>query len=197
MAESTVGVTVAATPDKNLHTNSRTIGANTVEDEVTILGEPYLATYSATAQNVSLATADSHVIQLMAGASLIVRVHRIVLASVGGTAGNVRLTLLRLTAAGSGGTVITARPYDTADSASGATAMTLPTTKGTEGVTLGTHVFGFPDTSSRHEVWEWVAKDNIKPIYIPAGTANGIAIKNSAIASVGADIVIEFTEANF
>ena len=74
MAESIVQVTEGS--GKKLHTFNRTIGANSVEDEVVLLGENYLASYMIVAA-ASAATANSHVLQIMAGASLKVRVRRI------------------------------------------------------------------------------------------------------------------------
>lgn len=180
---------------KKLHTFSRTIAPNSVHDEVVIPGEPYLATYSAAHSGVLL-TVAGHAMQIMAGASLPLRIQRIQLGSTGGVAGSVILEVKRLTTAGTGGTVQTPAPYDTSDAASGATARTLPTALGTEGALLLATRMGWPSASADSQEFLWVAKDNVKPIYVPAGVTNGICIKHSAIA-VALAIVVEFTEAAF
>jgi hypothetical protein len=208
MAESIVQVTEGS--GKKLHTNSRTIGANTVEDEYILAGEPFLAMYRVVMSTTyaSFATADSHVLQLMAGASLNVYVRRIRLyqhvAATTGALGS--WNVMRLTTAGTGGTAFTPAPVDSTDSASGATAMSLPTVKGTE--TVGV------DQGEAYVIQTIGASQNpgslpllldfdyrferTKSIRIPAGTANGIALKNrQAHAAVTGHVVIDFTEANF
>jgi len=198
MAETFVNVTEGS--GKKLHAWDRTIGANTVLDEFTIPGEYPLATYTVQAQAVSGATAASHLMQLMAGASLNVRIRRIYLHGIAATAGTVRFEIVRLTTAGTGGTAVTARPYDSADSAAGAAGMTLPTVKGTEAaftlwpITVG-EAAAAPQTEANASGWQQVG--NGKPIIIPAGTANGIALKCSGLAATTFDVVIEFVETSF
>ena len=67
MAEAFVNVTEGS--GKKLHANDRSIGANTVLDEVMLLGENYLPSYLGvtSAASVSTATANSHLLQIMAG----------------------------------------------------------------------------------------------------------------------------------
>jgi len=188
---------------KKSHTWDRTIGANLIQDEFVLPGEFPYATYSVVAAAVSGATAASHIIQIMAGATLPVRVRRIELTYVGAAAAvaTYSMQVFRLTTAGTGGTAITPRPYDSADAASGATAMTLPTAKGTEGVQLGQKSLwvmtaAIPPNSKNDFVWE--QKPGEKAIIIPAGTANGIAIKNpTGVAAVTYDVWIELVETNF
>src|SRR5262245_59859384 len=137
MAESIVQVTEGS--GKKLRTWNRTIGANSVEEEAVFLADTPMATYSARLDAASTATANSHIVQLMAGSSLNVYVHRIALYQLGlaTTAAYGQINIFRLSTAGTGGTAFTPAPYDTNDAASGATSMTLPTVKGTEGVPLG------------------------------------------------------------
>jgi hypothetical protein len=205
MPESLVQVTEGS--GKKLHTWQRTIGANAVEDEVILHGEPMLATYTvATASALSVATAASHVLQIMAGASLNVYIRRIRVYQFGlaTTAAIGSLQLFRLSTAGTGGTALTPAPHD-ADPASGATAMTLPTVKGTEGTIVGIATAQFIQTVPTGGVgaapllasWDF---DNLKAkgLRIPAGATNGIAIKN-ATATAAATVVVEvvFVEANY
>lgn len=80
--------------------------------------------------------------------------------------------------------------------------MTLPTVKGTEGVELFRRRLALTQTlatsSSIVPQWEWVQCANCKPIIIPAGTANGIALKIGAgRAGAQVDINVEVVETNF
>ena len=68
MGESYVNVTEGS--GKKLHSWQRTIGANNVEGQVVLAGVPHFASYVSAVQS-STATANSHLVQIMAGASLI------------------------------------------------------------------------------------------------------------------------------
>ena len=204
MPESLVQVTSGGGP--KLHTFQRTIGANNVEDEIVLQGLPYMATYTVAISGISVATAASHVLQIMAGASLVVYVHRITLwqAASATAAAYCEWSLRRLTTAGTGGTAITPAILDAADSASGATAMTLPTVKGTEGPVpwrsnswmIQTPAVGLPVWAP---VFDFRASENglYKPIRIPVGAANGLAVRNDtgvAGATVtGIAVISEYT----
>lgn len=206
MAENFVNVTEGS--GKKLHTWNRTIGANDVHDEAVYLGEQPLAEYRVQGGGTSLGTAASHNLQVMAGASLHVYVRRIrvyqsVLVT---TAALAVFDLIRLTTAGTGGTSVTPRPLDTGDAASGATGMTLPTAKGTEGVVIETQLgylvqtlgasLGVPQATLLAD-FDFRGPRQ-KSLRIPAGTANGIAVKN-VNANAGASVVVvaEIVEANF
>lgn len=206
MPESIVNVTEGS--GKKLHTWSRTVGANTVEDEVVINGEPHLATYVVTSSATSAATASSHW-QLMAGASLNVYVRRIRVFQTSAitTAALVPWTIQRLSTAGTGGTARTPAPLDTSDSAAGATFMELPSSKGTEvGVNAMGTVYSYleqtiPASQSTGMTlvasWDFDAY-RAKGLRIAAGAANGIAVSNRA-AAAGLSVCVEivFTEASY
>jgi|SRR5215471_5978342 len=202
MAESSVQVNSGAGP--KLHTWNRSItGPGSVEDEFMLPGEYPYPTFLAQA-NVSIATANDHALQVMAGASLSLKIRRIRMwQEANATAANVALiTFVRLTSAGTGGTVLTVAKFDTGDTP-GATAMSLPTVKGTEGATLWTARLGLRQAFATTgpiggtDVWEWVQLPNEKPIIIPSGTANGIACKVGGNAAATASFSIEFVEQNF
>jgi hypothetical protein len=195
MAESNVQVTEGS--GKKLHTDSKTVGANTVEDEYTLLGEVFLASYTVYAPAISGATAAAHCMQLMAGGTNKVRVRRITVQQVAAPAGANRFEIYRVTTAGTGGTAITARPYDTSDAAAGAAGMTLPTVKGTEGVVLGSLLPQVITAAGTTAKWEWRQHERGKPITIPAGTTNGIVLKAIGLAATTYDFEIEFTESSF
>ncbi len=190
---------------KKAHTWQRTISGNTVEDEFTIPGEYPYATYVALGASVSIATANDHIIQVMAGTTLPVRIRRIRVeqrAAATAAAASV-LEIWRLTTAGTGGAAVTPRPLDTADTA-GATAMTLPTAKGTESVQLYAmahswrQVVSATGSPADDSMEEWIQMPNGKPLIIPAGTTNGIAVKSTtAIAGATVIVTVEFVETNF
>lgn len=184
-----------------------TENSQTVRDEKTIQGEPYLATYTVLANSISAATANSHVLQIMAGSSLHVYLRRLVIyqSQVATTAALMVWDLFRLTTAGTGGGSTTPAPLDTTDAASGATGMTLPTAQGTE----GTRVFRFgaeviqtvPTGGSGNAAilvdYTWDGLRTKCP-RIPSGTANGLAIKNvTAVANMLVNVVATITEAPF
>lgn len=202
MAEGFVNVTEGS--GKKLHANDRTIGANTVLDEFTLPGEYPLASYTvATDGSVAVVTAASHLLQIMAGASLNVRVRklRVTQGSQPAAITVMEFQVLRLTTAGTGGTAKTPRPLDTADAAAGATAMTLPTAKGTEGSILWAQAPTLMTAAipgANVPLIDWLQSPNAKPILIAAGTANGIAVKNvTGVATATIYIDAEITETSF
>lgn len=204
MAESFIQLAPDST-GKKAHTFDRTIGANTVQDEVILEGEQYLASYTVSA-GASIATLDSHPLQIMAGASLKVRVRRIEIyqSVVATTAALGSLSIFRLTTAGTGGGAVTPALLDPADSASGATAMTLPTAKGTEGTRVWLGIVYWLQTVSASTPLPQPSividfdQPRAKPLIIAAGTSNGIAIKNeTAIAGASVRIVAWISESNF
>lgn len=202
MAEAFVNVTEGS--GKKLHGWDRVIGANTVIDEFMLPGEYPVASYTFAATGVSIATVNDHLLQIMAGASLNVRIRRIDAwqAGLAGAVSTVALQLLRLTTAGTGGTALTAAKLDTADAAAGATGMTIPTVKGTESTILRTVRMGIVAAQPTNpnglplEVWDQIP--NSKPVVIPAGAANGIAVKVVGnVAGATMDIYAEIVETSF
>jgi hypothetical protein len=203
MAESLVQVTEGT--GKKLHTNSRVIGVNTVEDEYVLPGEYALASYTLIANNISVATANDHILQIMAGASLNVRIREIRIEQNANatTAQRCDFQLVRLTSAGTGGTAATARPVDSADAAAGATGMTLPTVKGTETVVIEESILimrqAIAATQTQpEETILWAPPPGFKSYIIPAGAANGLAVKSASACPGGTvTVVIKFVETSF
>lgn len=199
MPVSSVRVTEGSGP--YLHTWQRTVASVNREEQYVQIAEPALPTFSVVASGISTATAASHLLQIMAPASACVRIHRIRVeqfANATSASAN-SLSVVRLTTAGTGGVTLVPRPFDTSDT-SGATAMTLPTAKGTEGVELLRTALVFRQAiattqAQLDETWEWTQAPGRKPIIIPPGTANGIAITNpGAIAGATVMIYVEFAE---
>jgi hypothetical protein len=207
VAESLIALTEGS--GKSLHTFQRSIGGNTVEDQAVILGEQYLATYECNfgvSGAATTATAASHIFQVMAGASLKVRVRRIRLYqfAMATTVTVAQVNVMRLTSAGTGGGVNTLAPLDSTDAAAGATFMQLPTAKGSEGTTiwiggvsmmqtLGASTAPMPPILDLN--WDSL---HSKPPIIPAGATNGICLKwvtAVAAGTVWADVLID--EGNF
>ena len=205
MAESYVEVTEGS--GKKLWTETTVVGADTKHAEIVKLGEPYLASYTVVTGAVSVATLDSHLLQIMAGASLKVYVRqiRVYQFTVATTAALHYVDILRLTTAGTGGTTQNEQPLDSTDVASGAQAMTLPSSKGTEGAELDRQVSYILQTipaspaitSSLLYDFNWESNRQ-KSLIIPADTSKGIVVKNRvAIAGASVVIVAEYVEANF
>lgn len=200
MTEATLAVTAGS--GTLLRTDTKTISSNTVHREFMLIDDWSLPTYTVTAAGVATTTAASHLMQLMAGSSLNVRIRRIRVTqnAAAGSVSVYPLQLVRVTTAGTGGTAITARPYDTAASAAGAAGMTLPSAKGTEGNILWDESIwlatgAIPGVLNK---FEWVQLPNSQPLIIAAGTSNGIVIKNtSGIATSTLDIAVEFTETSY
>src|ERR1035437_699489 len=98
-------------------TVSYTEGGYTVSDQKVILGEQYLPTFVVNAAGIVTDTSADHLVQIMAGSGLNVRIRRIAIwqSTVATTAAIADLAIVRLTSAGTGGSAITPAPLDTAD----------------------------------------------------------------------------------
>lgn len=203
MAESFVNVTEGS--GKKLHAWDKTVGANTVLDEFTLPGEYPLASYIIRILNISIATANDHVLAIQAGSSLNLRLRRIHFEQgSNATAATVsEFRLIRLSTAGSGGTSVTPNPFDPSDSASGCTAQTLPSTKGTETTTLFSTRVAMRQTIATagtqiDDAFDWYQLPNTKPIMVASGTSNGICLKIiTATAGATVDGWVELVESNF
>ena len=177
----------------------------TVQDPKMIFGEQYQATYSVST-GPSMASANSHLLQIMAGSSLKVRLRRLEIypATLATTVTLGFLSLFRVTSAGTGGTGLTTVAFDPADAASGATAMALPSSKGAEAASplwQGSFVaYQVLPTSGAIQPPIILDFDGLrrKPIIIAAGTANGVVLKNiTAIAGATCLIQAYFEETSF
>jgi len=89
-------------------------GSNTVEEWMYAESEPILDAYSVTAIDIAGITADSHLLEVMAGASLRVGIRRITIYqhAAANTTRQARFGIFRLTTAGTGGTAITPDALD-------------------------------------------------------------------------------------
>jgi hypothetical protein len=184
-----------------LATSQYTDGANVKDDEVSVLGEQHLAAYAAVpGAAANTTTINKHMAQLMAGASLHVYVRwiGIYLLAVAAAATIVEVRLHRLTTAGTGGTAGTQAALDTTDAAAGATSMTMPAVLGTEGAAINSTTMGVIAAAPAAAlaegllIWSWGNKGDFtrtKAIRIPAGTANGLAVKNATALATATYLV--------
>lgn len=203
MSESSVQVTQGS--GTRLRTATRTVASQTVHEEYMQVGEADLPSYSiVTAYGISAATANSHLLQIMAGSSARVALRRLMLYQVAAasSAQNSDLQLVRLTTAGTGGTAITPAPLATSDSAASASAMSLPSSKGTESTILHRQPVYFLQTLGASLTGPWplmldldFERLRLKPPIIAAGTANGLALKCvGAVTSATVVVVAHITE---
>jgi len=202
MAEAFVNVTEGS--GKKLRAYDRSIGGNTVLEEGMFLAEQNMASFTCSpVAGVSIATANDHTFELMAGASLNlylrrIEVYQLVAAT---TAAFCQFIVYRITTAGTGGTVQTVTALDNADTA-GATVMTLPTVKGTETFRIwnGTCVVTqtVPVAGGPTKLADIYFDPKSKVNRVPAGTANGIALKCiTAVAAATVVFNVTWGEANF
>ena len=204
MAVSAIGVDDAATPDHYLHYNARTISAVSREDQYVLPGQNAYPTYIARADGISIATVDSHVLQIMADGTNYSRLLRywITATSDGPVADTtIQIGLVRLTTAGTGGSAVTPAPYDTADTYAGG-AMTLPSSKGTESTTLHRWFLNAESapasTNAFSQDFVWEASRWAKPIIFGTGTGAGLCWKViQEVASCSLSIHAEFVVSSF
>jgi hypothetical protein len=190
---------------RKVRTFQRTDGANTVEEWLYSLSEPVLDAYTLVATGIAGVTADSHLLQIMAGASLRVGIRRITIfqEAAANTTRQVKFEMRRLTSAGTGGGAITPRALDPASAAAGATGMTLPTGKGTESATglMDRYISSVSTTVTGLLVPVLDAdygNEREKALWIAAGASNGICIKNiTADSAVTYSIAVRIVEASW
>lgn len=201
MAESTLGYTDGA--GKNIHTFARSIGGTTKEDQVWLPGEHYLPTYSFTATGVATTTSASHLFFVQGDGTNYLRIHSIVVGqmALAGAAATALLSVIRTTTAGSGGSAVSGRAYDEGDTNPYAgTAQTLPSSKGTEGVTLlvGHLALAAAQPMTTANIWEWHHDVNGKPIIIAPAVTNGICIKiTTGVATSTVYVQVEATNSTY
>jgi hypothetical protein len=200
MSISAVGVTEGS--DKYLHTNQRSIGGTAREEQATYAAQSPNATYTAVADDVSTATANAHLLQIMADGTNYSRLVGFTIEPTeNGPASDsiLKVALYRLTTAGSGGSSIGEGAYDDADSYSG-DIQSLPSTKGTEGALLWT---GYLPLDAAYAGFgprklEWSVKPYAKPIIFGVDTADGLAFKViDAVASAAVCINAEFVTTSY
>lgn len=197
MSDSVVGVSTGT--DKYLNSQSRTVGGTAVDEQVVHEGWTSEATYSVISDDASVATANDHILQIMADGTNYTRlVHFTITETEDGpaSAGYLKLALYRLSTAGTGGTAITASAFDSADTYGG-DCRQVPTSKGTEGALLWTGYLSLAQTPASSAVnrFEWTMPPGGKPIIFGTGTGAGVAFKvidavASASVIVRAEIVV-------
>ena len=160
------------------------------------------ATYTLLASSIATTTSASHILQVMGDGTNYGRLHRLKVQQVtlAGAEALAQLQIVRLETAGTGGSAVSARPFDLADTDPyGGGGMTLPSSKGTEGdVLLQERMLlidsAIDDVGGPYARWEWYANDFAKPIVFGNGTADGLALKIvTGIATSTVDVTLEFS----
>lgn len=200
MAESELAVTPGS--GLNLRTNSRTIAGNTRHEQAMIPGEGSLPTYTAIGISIAVTTSGDHVLFIQGDGTNYCRLRRLEIkqATAPGASGTLDLRLLRTSTAGSGGTTVSPRPFDAADTDPFAgVCQTRPSSKGTEGNQLLQCRVQTNTTNSSSTPYLWRADQaNSKPIIWGTSTANGLVLKvQTGVATVTVDVELEFTVSSF
>lgn len=201
MSDSVIAVSEGS--GKNYRANERTIASTTTEEIYVQRAEPANPTYVAMASSIATTTSASHLMFIMADGTNYTRIKRIYIEQVVGASAAtlIQLQVFRLSTAGSGGTTVTARGLDAADTYAG-TIQTLPTVKGTEGVQLLQKRMQLLTTAQvaattvNPTAWEWLAheEDGRKPIVFGTTSTDGIAIKIVTGITTGTlDLSVTFT----
>jgi len=199
---SNLGYDDPAVIDKRIHTNQRTISGNALEDQYVQEGESAYPTYTVIASGISVATSASHVLQIMADGTNYTRLKALRISltdDVPASASALLIELYRLSTAGTGGSAVTPAPSDTADTYAGG-AMTLPSSKGTEGAKLDQWRLWLPSAvaGGQRDKATWVYRPGMKPRIFGVATTAGIAFKvNTGVASATIDIVAEFITTSY
>ena len=182
---------------------SRTYGAGEQKVQKVITVHTDAPTYSIALCGIGIGTSTDHLLQLMNGASgvmIVTRVHVAQFALAGADAAW-GFDLFRLTSAGTGGSSVAtsgANPVlvanDPGDSAfSGAAKYAVTSSKGTEGDQIARRRLTIKTAQPTSYV-EWTPAPGSKGIVVPAGTSNGIAVKNvTSVATATVDIMVTFT----
>jgi hypothetical protein len=196
MTTSAIAVTEGS--GKNIWTDQRSVSSVNREAQYVLLAEPALPTFNVTAEGVSCATSSSHLLQIMAGSSLYVRVHKIVVTQLAAATSiaNPAIKIIRISTAGTTGTAVAVLQADMADTAS-LTGLSLPSSKGTEtalfhsaAITLRTSTW-----VEAAGVWVWEPPARTKPLVITAGTSNGIVVAiGTGVAGATVNITATCTE---
>jgi hypothetical protein len=190
----------------NQHTITWTRGAVTGHAGLVHPAEYQEASYRIDGQGSSVATTNDDTLQVMAGSTLNVYVRgiRIWQAGLSAAANTVALDLMRVTTAGTGGTVITPRKLNSGDAAAGCTAMSaVPNaTRGTAGDLLGRYRLALSSaqpTNSNGAYVVYEAQTILESIRIAAGTTNGLVLRVSAgiTTAPSIDWELDVTELNY
>jgi len=191
--------------DRKMATVQRTIDSETVEQSEVAVTLPYIATYVVTTQTaVALSAANSHVFQLLGSESHRVLLRRLEVFQKADAAADTRIEfeLVRVDTAGTSGTALTPVPTDEVDDATTAEGMTLPSSKGDEGDSLGFRtgtVLAEPATAGHdHVLLLDYYSISSKPPTIAAGGTTGIVLKSiTTDADATVHVVATFEEVDW
>ena len=197
MSDSTIGISTGT--DAYLAAQDRTVGGTAVEEQIIRVGYSLDPTYAVIADDVSVATVNDHVLQVMADGTNYCRLLGMnIQPTDNGPASDalLKLQLVRLTTAGSGGGALNDSPYDDADSFGG-DMRSLPTSKGTEGDILRKIYMPLDSVpqgiQQPHEFDALVPEVQGKPIIWGPATSDGLAVKvENAVASAAICVTFVF-----
>jgi hypothetical protein len=169
-----------------------------------IIGEPNQPAGICYQNHILCNTVSSHLVEIMSGASkrLYIRRIRIMQSGPASTAGMLSISMKRLMTAGTSGTTITLAPNDPDDTLT-ASAMTLPSAKGTEGAEVADwRMWCYDSNGPLGNLWTppaWDDGPHVKSLIANAGATNGFCFKLTGGDTMGVyvDIMVEFAEQTF
>ena len=186
MPESFVGINEG--DDRYLSYWQRSKASTTVNEPQVAISLPYIATHRMVMGPVRMATASSHLFQFMGSGLNRTLLRYVEVTQVGNAASGQRLELeiRALSTRGTGGTAITPTVNDSSiDTASTATGMTLPSSKGNEGNLIAKKsgpILTTAATAGHERVARFTFPENgvptSKPPTFAAGSTTGWALKN-------------------
>ena len=178
----------------------RSVASNTVYQQVSLIGEAYLPTYTATATTAMTMGANDHLFELQGATINRLYLRKIEVCQLANaTAVTAAVQLMRTTTAGTGGSSYPPAATDPTSSATTATFRGgLSANKGTEGTVLGEWtmpMFAAPGVLAKPAlVLEW-SDPRGQPPTIAGGNANGLALKLiTAVTSGTCLIIVTFSE---
>lgn len=194
MSDSALGI--ATGTDAYLHSQQRTVGGTAVEEQVVRPSFPTDATYSVLADDISTASPNSHLLQVMADGTNYCRLLRLTIVPTDDAPASdalFKFQVLRLTTAGTGGAAINDAPYDDGDSYGG-DMRSLPTAAGTEGQLLLKGYMSMDSAPAGRDnvAWVWEPSKWGKPITFGPDATDGIVVKvENAVASAAVLLIAE------
>lgn len=186
-----------------LHTANRTISSVSVEDQAVIPAEHFVKTYSVSFTNISVATANDHIVSICADGTNYIRLQHIFIQQHAFATARALddICVFRISTTPTGGTSVSARPFQPSDTDPwGGDVRTLPSAKGTEGnqmLKLPLWLAQSAENTLTGNRVEWQHNRHTQPIIVGTATTAGLVIKTvtaCAAATVTGYVIFTATD---